>query len=144
MRRIRLSFWLVALLLLFVGRFTSNKRLPFLLEAFATIQETRSDFHLLLVGDGEALVARPRLDNVSFLGTIVDLESLTRIYAASDVFAYPGAVGLAPLQALCHDLPIVWIDAANHKPEVEYLSPLNSVRLNASTTPEAYGRAIMA
>lgn len=129
--------------LLFVGRLTANKRLPFLLEALSCIRESSPDFHLLLVGSGRAIGSGSKPDNVSFLGTIIDLDELAAIYAASDVFAYPGAVGLAPLQALCYDLPVVWIEAVNHKPEVQYLSPLNSVMLSASTTPADYAQAII-
>lgn len=129
--------------LLFVGRFTPSKRLKFLLEALSVIQEVSTSFHLLLVGNGEAIDRHMKIDSLSFLGPIVDLDRLASIYVASDVFAYPGAVGLAPLQALCYDLPVVCIEAPNHKPEVEYLSPLNSLMLDASATPTDYAQVIV-
>lgn len=129
--------------LLFVGRFARRKRLGFLLEAFSVLRTISPDFHLLLVGEGEAKGFNSAPDGVSSLGAILDVDELAPIYVASDVFAYPGAVGLAPLQALCYDLPVVWIEADNHGPEVEYLSPSNSLMLRASTTPADYADAVL-
>ena len=107
--------------LLFVGRFTSNKRIDFLLESFAELCKIDSGYHLLLVGSGgETCLARYASASVSghisYLGTVVDLEELAPIYVASDVLAFPGSVGLGPLQALCYDLPVITIDSPTHMP----------------------------
>ncbi len=128
--------------LLFVGRFTANKRIDFLLDSFSILQKLETGFHLLLVGD-DRVVGVNGLSNVSVLGTIVDIDKLGRIYTASDVFVFPGAVGLAPLQALCYDLPVVTIESNLHKPEYEYLSTQNSIILEAASTPEAFAQAII-
>ena len=129
--------------LLFVGRFTKSKRIDFLLESFEILQEKDSSFHLLLVGSGGESRQNDELDNISFLGSIVDLDRLGPIFVASDVFTFPGAMGLAPLQALCYDLPVITIDSSVHKPEFEYLSPRNSIVLRRGTTPEEYAEAII-
>ena len=50
---------------------------------------------------------------------------------------------MGPLQALCYDLPIITIQSLFHKPEIEYLSPINSVILASDTTPEDYAQAII-
>ena len=129
--------------LLFVGRFTQNKRLDFLLRSFAILCEMNTGFHLLLVGSrGEAYLPDD-LDDVSYFGPIVEMERLAPLYVASDVFAFPGSVGLGPLQALCYDLPTITINSATHMPEIEYLSPANSIVLNDDVTPEEYARAIV-
>jgi glycosyltransferase involved in cell wall biosynthesis len=77
------------------------------------------------------------------MGAITDLDRLAPIYIASDVYVYPGLVGLGPLQAMCYDLPIITIDADSHKPEIEYLSLKNSIILPNSTNPEIYAQALI-
>ena len=133
--------------LLFVGRFTQNKKIDFLLKSFSIICQTDPTFHLLLVGsEGEAYIQQLNpndLSNVSYFGPIVELSRLAPIYVASDVFSFPGSVGLGPLQALCYDLPIITVDSSNHMPEIEYLSPRNSIVLSDSTSPEEYAHAII-
>jgi glycosyltransferase involved in cell wall biosynthesis len=131
--------------LLFVGRFTPNKRLEFLLESFSHLERTRPDFHLLLVGDGQLPTRIPVSRNVSLLGTLVDPIRLAPIYVASDVFVFPGAVGLGSLQALCYDLPVVSIGSLTHGPEIEYLVPgTNSLLLDTCTSPLEYAQEIIA
>jgi len=129
--------------LLFVGRFTSNKRIDFLLQAFATLCDMRSDVHLFLVGSGGESYLHQKLnqavlDKITYFGTVIDPEKLAPIYIASDIFAFPGSVGLGPLQALCYDLPVMTVDSPTHMPEIEYLSPQNSIILSSSTTPEEF------
>jgi glycosyltransferase involved in cell wall biosynthesis len=126
--------------LLFVGRFTPNKRLDFLLESFLLLRNHDPSFHLLLVGEGD--LGFFKNEGVSVFGTIVDIERLAPIYVASDLFTFPGAIGLGALQAMCYDLPVLTIQSNAHKPEIEYLSPRNSIILNSSTTPEIYAKAI--
>jgi glycosyltransferase involved in cell wall biosynthesis len=134
--------------LLFVGRFSQNKRIDFLLRAFSLLCARDSDFHLLLVGSGgESFLANFSnagvADKISYLGPVVDLDRLALAYLASDVFAFPGSVGLGPLQALCYDLPVITIASATHMPEIEYLLPTNSIVLDAFTQPEQYAQAIV-
>jgi len=129
--------------ILFVGRFTQNKKIGFLLRSFSLLREMDSSFHLFMVGSGGESYLADNLDNISYFGPVIELDKLAPIYTVSDVFAFPGSVGLGPLQALCYDLPVVAIDSFTHMPEIEYLLPTNSIVLDASTTPEEYARAIM-
>lgn len=126
--------------LLFVGRFTPNKRLDFLLDAFALLRARDPRFGLVLVGPGAHEV--PPIPGMEARGSIVELEQLAPIYVAADLFAFPGAVGLAPFQALCYDLPVLTIDSPIHGPEIEYLTPANTVILPATTTPQLYAEAL--
>lgn len=82
------------------------------------------------------------MKGIRYLGPITDLEQLAPIFVASDLFVFPGAVGLGPLQALCYDLPVIAIEARNHGPEYEYLTPENSFLLKSDTTPFAYAKSI--
>ena len=129
--------------LLFVGRFTENKRIDFLLEAFATLREMDASFHLLLVGSGGESYLPDNVTDVSYFGPVVELDRLAPICVASDVFVFPGSVGLGPLQALCYDLPPVTVDSATHMPEIEYLSSANSIVLDGSVSPEEYAQVIV-
>jgi glycosyltransferase involved in cell wall biosynthesis len=129
--------------LLFVGRMTANKRIDFLLRSFSILHRADSSFHLLLVGSGGETLSRNGLNSVSFLGPIVGLDKLGPIYVASDMYVFPGSVGLGPLQALCYDLPAITIDSDTHMPEIEYLLSTNSIVLKSSVTPEEYAKAIL-
>ena len=126
--------------LLFVGRFKQDKRSDFLLEALSIMCQD-ANFHLLLVGSGGEAYQN-KSEHVSYFGSITDLAKLAPIYVAADVFTLPGLVGLGPLQALCYNLPVITIDSSNHKPEIEYLSPTNSIILQPDCTPADYAAAI--
>ncbi len=128
--------------LLFVGRFTPNKRLDLLLNSFNLLRRYSDTYHLMLVGDGylpRDLIAQ---QGISHLGSVVDLDELGPLYVASDLFVFPGSVGLGPLQALCYDLPILTIDSSTHMPEYEYLNLSNSIVLPSGTSSQDYAHAI--
>lgn len=129
--------------LLFVGRFTPNKRLDLLLESFRTLRQSSDMYHLILVGDGYLPSNLNDQNGVSHLGAVVDLDELGPLYVASDLFVFPGSVGLGPLQALCYDLPILTIDSSTHMPEFEYLNSANSIVLSPRTSPQDYAHAII-
>lgn len=128
--------------LLFVGRFTTNKRIAFLLDAFKLLRERRSDVHLFLVGGGGEQYDLESIPGVKWFGSIEDHKKLAPIYVASDLFAFPGAVGLGPLQAMCYDLPVITIDSAVHMPEVEYLTSMNSIMLPRDTDSDGFANAL--
>ena len=130
--------------LLFVGRFTANKRLDLLLNSFSLLRRYSDEYHLILVGDGHLPGSLIPEQGVLHLGSVVDLDQLGPLYVASDLFVFPGSVGLGPLQALCYDLPILTIDSSTHMPEFEYLNPANSIVLPPGTSPQDYAHAINA
>ena len=130
--------------LLFVGRLHYKKRIDFLLRSFEILNKIDSRFHLMLIGiGGEAYQNQFQLlSNLSYLGSITSLEEIAPLFTASDLFIIPGLVGLAPLQAMCYDLPIVSINLPGHGPEIEYLSSSNSIILDSETTPEKFALAV--
>lgn len=121
--------------LLFVGRVNRKKRVDFLLESFAILYERNKSFHLILVGEGVEIASG--LPGVSCYQSADDLEIIP-LYLTSDVFTFPGSVGLGPLQALCYDLPVITIASDAQNPEFEYLSKDNSIILGPSATPGDY------
>jgi hypothetical protein len=60
----------------------------------------------------------------------------------SDLYTFPGAVGLGPIQALCFDLTPVIIDSPIHNPEYDYLNEENSIICHREVSPTTYADAI--
>jgi len=105
---------------LFVGRFSPEKGLRYLLEALPAVVARLPNARALLVGgaeaqDGEFHEMARRLgvaDRVDF-GGVVPREALPQIYAAADVLAVPSlAEGhpLAPLECLACGTPVIASD----------------------------------
>jgi glycosyltransferase involved in cell wall biosynthesis len=96
--------------LLFCGRVSEEKNLPFLAQVFRHLCRRRQDTALVVAGDGPHLAAlRQDLKGlpVHFLGAPDD-ESLASIYASSDLFVYPSRiepVGQVVLEAMASGLP---------------------------------------
>lgn len=130
--------------LLYVGRLYKGKRIEFLLKAFAQLYASDQTYHLIIIGGGEdeELVKEYQKsigpDAISAFGPISGRERLAPIFVASDLYVLPGAVGLAPLQALSYDLPVIAFDVKTHGPEFEYLNSDNAVILPEATTPEEF------
>lgn len=112
----------------FVGRFDAQKKLPWLLGGFSKVVAERPDARLVLVGDGplrgqiEALVDRLGLrDNVIFAGR-VDSAGVLRWLQASDVFTLISAVEGLPcslIEAMSAGVAPVVSDIPAHTQLVE-------------------------
>lgn len=134
--------------LIYVGRLIQGKRVEFLLDSFRRWQVVDPMATLFVAGGGDfgnrleslAKEAFPE-GAVHYFGALPDAE-LSRILLASDVYVIPGRVGLAPLTAMCFDLPVVAFDLPIHSPEIEYLTPENSVILPEKTTPEEFAKLL--
>jgi glycosyltransferase involved in cell wall biosynthesis len=117
--------------LLYVGRFDQRKRLADLGKAVESLRKKDPTFLLMAVGSGrkrllERYLSPDQGEGVRFIPGTGDPEALAPIYAVSDLFVFPGDVGLSCLQALCYDLPCIIVDAPTHGPEIEYLSSANA------------------
>jgi glycosyltransferase involved in cell wall biosynthesis len=99
--------------ILSVGRVSTEKNLPLILEAVERLQSRPQAPHLVIVGDGpargdleEAWGAKPF---VTFAG-FREGEALGRIYASADVFVFASTLdtlGLVNLEAMASGLPIL-------------------------------------
>ncbi len=132
--------------LLFVGRLNARKNLDFLIETFADLKRRDASYHFVIVGGGDVsiidrLKAACGETSVSYHG-IVDERDIGYYYTMSDLFVFPGDVGLGPLQALCFDLVPAIIDSPTHSPEVEYLNHTNALIVPSGATPAAYADAM--
>lgn len=101
--------------LLYVGRVSREKNLPYLVEIFKKLTEIHQGFHLIIVGDGPYLEKMQQdLDAypVTFTG-FLDGEELAQAYASSDVFIFPSTTdtfGNVVLEAQASGLPVIVTD----------------------------------
>ena len=110
-----------AMILIYVGRLTAEKNLPFLFESFKLIHKRVPNAHLMLVARGPKerslkLLAK-RLgvsESVTFVGQ-VKYPHVFDYYAASDIFVFSSKTetqGLVIAEAAASGLPVVAVDAA--------------------------------
>lgn len=123
-----------ALRVLFCGRFTDKAALPVLIEALRHCDESVA---ALLIGDGERQADIERLaadllasGRLVLAGRLVGPETLAPYFMASDVFVYPGDMGLSGIEALAFGLPVLTHDHdATQMPEAAALREgINSLR----------------
>jgi glycosyltransferase involved in cell wall biosynthesis len=134
-------------ILLFSGRLYEAKKIDFLLEAFALLQQDRRDVALLILGDGpdkaklEGLANELKLRHVHFLGEENNPERASVYFKLADMLVIPGLVGLAIVHGFAYGLPIVTTEHDFHSPEIEYLSP--NTGLITDHDPRRYALAIL-
>jgi alpha-1,6-mannosyltransferase len=110
-----------SVLLLYVGRLVPEKNLPLLFDLLAHLAHNgRSDFRLLVVGDGierakwDADAGQRAPGRALFFGHIKDQNILADFYANADLFVHPNPhepFGIAPLEAMASGLPLIAPDS---------------------------------
>jgi L-malate glycosyltransferase len=133
--------------LLFSGRLYADKKVDFLLMAFALLKKSYSEVALLIIGDGEErdkleqLAKQLELQDVHFLGEVVDPKGTAAYFSLADLLVIPGLVGLALVHGFAFGLPLITTDFPGHSPELEYLSENNGAmtRIDISQYAEAIG-----
>ena len=117
--------------LVFLGRFSANKRLGMLIDAAASLHEDGFPVNLLLVGDGAdremlgATVAEKEIGKyTAFTGPRYGEENLAPLLMLADVCVVPGAIGLAAMHALAYGTPCITHDDPEMQgPEFEAIAP---------------------
>ncbi|HTY37631.1 MAG TPA: glycosyltransferase family 1 protein [Bacteroidota bacterium] len=94
-------------ILLFVSRLVWEKDLAVLAEAYRILRARRSDFEMVIVGDGHARVEfQAMMPGAHFLGYQSGV-TLAESYASSDIFLFPSTTetfGLVTLEAMASGL----------------------------------------
>lgn len=114
--------------LLFAGRLYAEKKVDFLLRAFALLKTQCPDVALLIVGDGEEREKLERLSrdldlrDVHFLGEVIDPKESAVYFLIGDLMVIPAYIGLAIVHGFSFGLPMLTTDAPGHGPEYSYLS----------------------
>jgi glycosyltransferase involved in cell wall biosynthesis len=117
-----------------VSRLVKERNLSGLLPTVREVLRADHSTQWVVIGDGPD---RPVLEPLTeefpgrfhLLGAITDRTVLSHWYAAADLFALYGFVGLGVVQAFAHGLfAVVW-DGQPHSPEIAYCSAKNSIRI---------------
>jgi alpha-1,6-mannosyltransferase len=115
--RLRLGVRPEQKLIFYAGRFSPEKELGVLFEAFERLP--CGEYVLMLAGDGPDTPAVARYVRthrwVRHLGHIDAREELATAYASSDVFVTPGryeTFGMSTLEAICSGVPVVGIQGS--------------------------------
>jgi alpha-1,6-mannosyltransferase len=115
-------------LLVFAGRFSAEKNIPILVDAFGRLGKP---YHLLLIGGAE----RGRAENVTRLPYCRDNRELAGVFASADAFVHAGThetFGLVVLEAMACGRAVVGM-RAGAMPEL--VDPSAGILADASDDP---------
>lgn len=118
----------LSLNLLYSGRVTRDKRLDILIKALGIVKERKKiGFRCTIVGDGDVNLIRELAkkhnvsDNINLVGAKYG-KDVYSFFLNSDLFIYPGGIGLSIVHALSYGLPVITTDNLSlHFPEFELL-----------------------
>jgi glycosyltransferase involved in cell wall biosynthesis len=100
-----------AMVVLFVGALTAQKRLDVLVRGFGDFVRKTLDARLIIVGDGtekqvlERIIEEESIQNVEMTGKVFD--GVERYFMSADIFVLPGLGGLAVSEAMLYGLPVI-------------------------------------
>ena len=117
--------------LLFCGVLREKVRIDVLLNALKILAAKRNDIHCAIIGGGSMESEWKKLaqdigvaDIVTWCGEIRGQEKLAPWFLSSDLFVYPGRIGLSIIHAFAFGLPVVLNDnKTNHGPEYAAFQP---------------------
>jgi glycosyltransferase involved in cell wall biosynthesis len=132
---------------LYVGGIYPEKQIPFLLGALDIVREKIPDFEMIFIGAGvdAPLIIERSKDRpwIHYLGPRFNLEKVP-YFAVSQLFLMPGLVGLAIIDCLSLDLPLVTTRSDLHSPEIDYLrSGVNGLMVDAHGDERIYAQAVV-
>lgn len=100
--------------LVFIGRLTSEKKLPMIIEAMNILQKEQIYLNLLLIGEGSErnsimkTLNHYQLDDyVKLYGECYDEEIIGRLISMADICVTPAALGLTCMHSLIYGTPVI-------------------------------------
>ncbi len=118
-----------AVIILYVGRITKEKNIPFLLEVWDEFFEENSDLncYLVLIGEGNLKRDAENLyeKRVRYLGPVIG-EELSTLYASSDLFVFPSVtdtLGQVVMEAQASQIPVIVSDIGGPKSLLDKENP---------------------
>lgn len=132
-----------------VGRLIPKMQLDIAIKAMATPE--LQEHHLIIVGDGEmkeeyqkAAQEHNVQDRIHYTGAIYNDAEMAPYLLASDIFIYPGAIGLSIFHALGFGLPVVTHSTEeNQMPEWTALEPGKNGAVFEENSVDDFKRAIL-
>ena len=117
--------------LLFCGVLRDKVRVDVLLRALKILSAKRDDLLCIIIGGGvmepdwKKLAVELGVDSlVTWVGEVRGQDRLAPWFLSSDLFVYPGRIGLSLIHAFSFGLPVVLNDnKSNHGPEYEAFRP---------------------
>lgn len=137
-------------MLLFVGRMQAAKRLDVLLDSVRYLNEGGNDVDLVLIGDGPELERCQQqadgMEGVKFLAQEYDPRELAPFFAAADILAIPGRVGLTCVHGFAYGLPCITVASTEveQSPEFEYIQDRVNGFVVDRPDPARYAAALRA
>lgn len=137
-------------MLLFVGRMQAAKRLDVLIDAVRYLEKGGTEVDLVLIGDGPELdKCRQQADGmegVQFLAQEYDPRELAPFFAAADLLAIPGRVGLTCVHGFAYGLPCITVASTEveQSPEFEYIEDGVNGFVVSEPDPVRYAMALRA
>lgn len=131
---------------IFVGGMIEDKRVPFLLESCLLVRDKLPDFEMIVLGAGadQHVVERyaERHPWIHYVGPVFD-DLRVPYFRLAQLALHPGRAGLAVLDCLALETPLVTSAVPYHGPEIEYLSDgVNGLVVSDWTSPQAYASVV--
>jgi L-malate glycosyltransferase len=130
---------------LYCGGFTTQKSIDILLKSSLMARQMQPDFSLMLIGSGPE---QSRIDdfvrNHSWAHCLGRLHGIEKAVAfkASSCLLMPGLVGLAAVDSIISELPLIYRKLETHGPEIEYVTELNT-GIETGESVESYTRGVI-
>jgi len=113
--------------IIFIGRLTANKKINLLIDALKNINNQKTSYNLLIVGEGEKLdflknaYQNPINDGwLYFYGSSYESSITSQLIYHSDLCVSPGNIGLTAIHSLSFGTPVAsHNNFINQMPEVE-------------------------
>ena len=127
---------------IYTGGMYPEKRISFLLEACLQIKKTVSDFEMIFIGagpeDNKIKKMAKKFEWIHYIGPLFD-ESKVPFFMLSKLFLIPGSAGLAVLDGIALETPLITTNIASHGPEIDYLvDGVNGSIVKESNSPSVY------
>lgn len=111
--------------ILFIARIIPSKRVDILLEYFQEIKKHLKNCRLFIIGGGhgaeEYKNVSKELEDVCWLGGIVEEQTIAKYMNISKIVFVPGASGLSIVHSFAYKKPYVTLNVKTHGPEIDYL-----------------------
>ena len=113
--------------IIFIGRLTANKKINLLIDALKNINNQKTSYNLLIVGEGEKLdfLKKAYQNSINdgwlyFYGSSYESSITSQLIYHSDLCVSPGNIGLTAIHSLSFGTPVAsHNNFINQMPEVE-------------------------